>query len=229
MKKTIGFFMILGCVWLYAQAFHPYKVKSGKIMYEKLKYSIHTKMKVDSKGHMQGSRELVPYVAERTTYYWDDYGNVAFEESWQVSKFGGKPLEKPVKKYEQLWKGDKRYYHSIKVNRTSIDPWHERNACFKDEKLCEMSGWLEILYYPHFDKRGSDTIAGKSVDVYKVDEGTDLYVWKQIVLRDALYSEKKKSGKYVRSDIDSEKVATKVETDIALPHSIFNPKWVQEK
>ena len=86
---TVILFVMLS-VGINAQEFHPYKVKSGKIIYEKRKYSMHAKLHIDSHGNASGSRSNPSYVAEEVTYYWDNYGDVAYEVGYQVSKFGGK-------------------------------------------------------------------------------------------------------------------------------------------
>jgi hypothetical protein len=73
--------------------------------------------------------EQVPYVAEQVIYYWGEFGNIAFEEIYQVSAFGGKPLPEKIKIAERLWTGDHRYYFNIEENKVSDDPYYLRIKC----------------------------------------------------------------------------------------------------
>ncbi len=115
MKRTITIlFLLLSVSFAFSQEFHPYKIKSGTITYEKRKYSMHAKLHVDANGGISGSRSNPSYVEEQISYYWDNYGDLAYEVSYQTSQFGGKLLPKKIKKYEILWKGEHRYYYDVK-------------------------------------------------------------------------------------------------------------------
>jgi len=221
----VAFLMV--SVGVNAQEFHPYKVKSGKITYEKMKYSMHAKLHLDSNGNASGSRSNPSYVEEEITYYWDNYGDVAYEVAYQVSKFGGKPLPQKVKKYERLWKGNHRYYYDVKKNKVSDDSYHTRHACLKAGKLYEASGCLAVMY-PKASVIAKESVAGKMVKHYKESESWDFYAWNGIILRDVNYSTKKKNGKYKRFEPNREKVAVKVEADIKIDPSVFMPNWLKK-
>jgi hypothetical protein len=214
--------LMLVCVGSNAQEFHPYKVKSGKITFEKRKYSMHAKLHIDSDGKISGSRSNPSYVEEEITYYWDNYGDVAYEVAYQVSKFGGKPLPKKVKKYERLWKGDHRYYYNVKKKEVSDDTYHTRIACLEAGK----TEWLKVMY-PKASVVAKESIAGKMVKHYKNRETHDFYAWEGIILRDVSYSTKKKKGKYKRFEPDREKIAIKIDTVTKVDTSVFTPEWLK--
>ena len=221
------FLFIMMTLAINAQEFHPYKVKSGKITFEKRKYSMQAKLHMDSNGNVSGSRTNPSYVEEEVTFYWDNYGDVAYEVAYQVSKFAGKPLPKKVKKYERLWKGDHRYYYDVKKKKVSDDPYYTRKACLKAGKLYEVAGWLKVMY-PKASVVGEESIAGKIVKHYKNSEMHDFYAWNGIILRDVSYSTKKKNGKYKRFEPDREKIAVKVEAESKVDASVFNPVWLKK-
>ena len=208
-----------------AQEFHPYKIKSGKITYEKRKYSMHAKLHMYSDGTVSGSRSNPSYVEEEITYYWDNYGDVAFEVAYQVSKFGGKLLPKKVKKYERLWKGEHRYYYDVKKNKVSDDPYYARISCLKAGKLYEVSGCLAVMY-PKAKVVAKESVSGQMVQHYKESESWDFYEWNGLILRDVSYSTKKKNGKYRRFEPENEKISVKIEADSRVDASVFNPKWL---
>lgn len=209
-----------------AQEFHPYKVKSGKIMFEQKKYSMHTKLHIDSNGNASGSRSNPSYVEEEVIYYWDNYGDVAYEVAYQVSKFGGEPLPKKVKKYERLWKGEHRYYYDVKKKKVSADPYRTKHKCLKAGKLYKDSGWLAVMY-PNSSMIIEESVSGKMAKHYKESESWDFYEWNGIILRYVSYSTKKKNGKYKRFEPNRERVAVKVEADTKVDASIFNPLWLK--
>ena len=88
MKKTFFIFFFLIYAFSYTQEYKPYKLKSGKIEYELRKYKTHSHYTSEN-GEKSKWKESVPYVAEIIVYYWDDYGDKAFEESWEVADFAG--------------------------------------------------------------------------------------------------------------------------------------------
>lgn len=211
-------------LFAWAEVFHPYAIKSGKIMYEKRKYSMHSELHIDSHDRVTGKRTTPSYVEEEVTFYWDNYGDVAYEVAYQVSKFGGKPLAEKVKKYERLWKGDHRYYYDVKKKKVSDDPYYTRKACLKAGK----TEWLKVMY-PKAAVVAEESIAGKMVKHYKESEMHDFYAWEGIILRDVSYSTKKKNGKYKRFEPDRERIAVKVEADSNVDASVFNPDWLKNR
>lgn len=217
-------FLLMVSIGINAQEFHPYKVKSGKIIFEKKKYSMYTRLHIDSNGNASGSRSNPSYVEEEVIYYWDNYGDIAYEVGYQVSKFGGELLPKKVKKYERLWKGEHRYYYDVKKKKVYDDPYYTRNKCFR--KGYQVNGWLKTMY-PHASLVVKESVAGKMVNHYKESEYWDFYEWNEIILRNVSYSTKKKNGKYKRFEPKSERVAVKVEADIKVDASVFNPKWLK--
>ena len=109
MKKLFLFLILSFVISVNAQDFKPYKVESGKITYKNLKYSTHSGYS-NKNGVEKSYSKQVPYVAEQIIYYWDEFGDIAFEEIYQVSKFGGKLLTEKVKIAERLWVDEHRYY-----------------------------------------------------------------------------------------------------------------------
>ncbi|NOQ91888.1 MAG: hypothetical protein GQ552_04135, partial [Flavobacteriaceae bacterium] len=126
-KFPLFYFLLLGIV-INAQQFKPYKIKSGKIEYEKLRYSTKTGFKSEN-GVETGYKKLVPYVSEQIIYYWDAYGDIAFEEIYKVSAFGGKLLPEKIKIAERLWVNEHRYYYDVEKNVVHDDPYHKRIKC----------------------------------------------------------------------------------------------------
>ncbi|BAF72950.1 hypothetical protein [Sulfurovum sp. NBC37-1] len=221
MFRLILLFMIFPFLLL-AEAFHPYAVKSGKITYEKRKYSIHSTLKIDANGQIQGKRTTPYYVEEKVEYYWSDYGNLVYERSFLLSWFGGKKLEKPILKYETLWKGDKRHYYNAKKHKVLVNPYYMRIECLKAGKLFERSGWVKVLY-PTATIKDQVNVEGEMTDHYFIDAFEDVYLWKGIVLREMDYST---SPKGERMDPDREKVAVTIDEKNTMDTSIFSPKWV---
>jgi len=215
-------------VGINAQEFRPYKVKSGKIVFEKRRYYMHSTTHIDANNKVTGSRSNPSYVEDEIIYYWDNYGDIAFEVAYQVSKFGGKPLPKKVKKYERLWKGNHRYYYNVKKKRLSDDPYYTRKECLKAGRLYELAGWLSVMY-PKAKFLAKESVAGKMVKHYKESENFDFYVWKGLLLREVNYSTKYKNGKEVRFEPETEKVAVKIDTESKVNPTIFTPTWLNPK
>lgn len=219
--------VLLFCIFpllLWADSFHPYAVKSGKITYEKRKYSIHTSLHIDANNHVEGARTTPYYVEEKVEYYWNDYGNVAFERSFLVSQFGGEKLTKPLLKYEMLWKEDKRYYYNAKKDKVSVDPYYMRIECLKAGRFFEVSGWVKVLY-PVATLKGKVEVAGKMAKHYVIDAYEDLYLWQGIVLRQMDYST---SPKGERMDPDREKIAVSIEVNNTIDDTTFAPQWLEK-
>lgn len=186
-----------------SQVYTPYSVKSGKIVYHSIRYSM--KVSFSSiNGKESSSRSLIPYLSEERIYYWDNFGDKAFEEIWQVSKFGGKPLDKKVKIAQRLWLGDKRYYYDNK--KVTIDPWHSKLSSKK-----EKYGTYQSV----------KNVAGKKSKLYRESAYTDKYIWQGLSLRNVNFSTSK--GK--RSEIHTETKAIEVQI-IPIDAKLFHPKWL---
>ncbi len=220
--------LLISTGMLLATAFHPYGVKSGKIIFEKRRYSMHTTLHIDTHDNVQGSRSNPYYVEEEIVYYWDDYGDVAFEEAYRVANFGGKPLPKKIKEYEKLWKGTHRYYYNVKKHRLSDDPYYIRKACLDAEKFYQLAGWFGVIY-PQAAKLNSETVAGKMATHYRESAYSDYYIYEGLVLREVDYATKQKEGKEVRFEPETERIAVKVEENITVDPVRFHPKWLKEQ
>ncbi|MFK5877892.1 MAG: hypothetical protein QM478_00195 [Flavobacteriaceae bacterium] len=221
--KKIGVLLMVVCSnLLQGQDFKPYQVKSGKIKYEKLKYSTHVVYKFVN-GVESGFSEQVPYVSEKVTYYWDDFGDIAFEETFQVSKFGGELLENPIKVSERLWIGEKRYYKDFKINKIYDDPFHLRLKCKENFQYYQIKGsWIETLYMGS-EKLGTKMLLEKEATYYRIDNYHDIYAWKGLVLKDESFSTSGSNGP--RSTIQTAKVAVVIDIDPKIDSNIFAPKW----
>ncbi len=226
--RRIAFILLVGTGVLLATAFHPYGVKSGKITFEKRRYGIHTTLHIDANTNVQGSRSNPYYVEEEIVYYWDNYGDIAFEEAYRVADFGGKPLPKKVKKYEKLWKGAHRYYYNVKKHRLSDDPYYIRKACLEAEKFYQLAGWFGVIY-PQAVMLNSETVATKMTRHYRESAYSDYYLYNGIVLREVNYATKQKNGKEVRFEPETERIAIKVEENVSVDPERFHPKWLKEK
>ncbi len=223
-KFSLFYFLLLGIV-INAQQFKPYKVKSGKIEYENLKYSLHTGFKSEN-GVETSYKKLVPYVSEQIIYYWDAYGDIAFEEIYKVSAFGGKLLPEKIKTAERLWIDEHRYYYDIEKNKIYDDPYHKRIKCKENFQYYQIKdSWIETIYMGA-EKIGTKNLLGKKATYYKVSNSHDLYAWKGLVLKDESYATNRKGDK--RYDIDRAKIAIKIDTDTKIDKNIFNQKWLEK-
>ena len=226
MKNFILFLLLIATVVIQAQEFKPYKVESGKITYEKLKYSTHSVYKYVN-GVETGFSEQVPYVAEQVIYYWDEFGDVAFEETYQVSKFGGKLLPEKVKTSERLWIGEHRYYFNLEKNKVSDDPYYLRIKCKENFQYYQIKdSWIETLYMGT-EKSGTKQLLGKETDYYRIDNYHDLYAWKGLVLKDESFSTSGSNGP--RSGINRAKVAVEIDTLSIIDNKLFNPIWLKRE
>ncbi len=216
-SKQIIFILTLILVQnLLAQEFKPYKVKSGKIEYELRKYTTHSHFS-DNNREKSKWKEGVPYVAEIINYYWDDYGDVAFEESWEVAKFGGDPIPKK-KKYEILWIDDHQYYYNFEENRLRDNPNTIRMDCRKRFQFYQVTGsWVETVY--NTMKNGTSKILGKEAVYYKVNDAYDIYTWNGLVLKEETFATTKE-GK--RSRAERTRIATLIETDLEFDNMMFD-------
>lgn len=206
-----------------AQEFHPYGVKSGKITYEIRRFITRSGMKTEPDGKMISKEERIPYVSEVRTYYWDDYGNVARLVAYKVSGSFGKPLPQKQKLFEQLWKGNHRYYYN--GEKVEDDPNHMRIECLADKKLFNTVGWFKLTY-PKAEKVGTDTLAGKICEVFRTDVFSDVALWKNLVLRDVSYYTNPKGE---RKGLEQIKIATKVTLPLQEKPGFFEPEWLKNK
>ena len=226
MKIKLLFLSLIVTVVVHAQDFKPYKVKSGKITYEKLKYSTHSGYS-NKNGIETSYSKQVPYVAEQVIYYWDEFGDTAFEETYQVSKFGGKLLPEKVKIEERLWADEHRYYFSFKENKVSDDAYHLRIKCRENFQYYQViDSWIETLYMGT-EKSGSKEILGKQADYYNISKYHDIYAWKGLVLKVEDFSTRGSNGP--RNTIERAKIAVEIDTISALNKEIFNPIWLKRE
>ncbi len=224
--KTIVVLLIFVCgTLLQAQDFKPYKVKSGKIIYEKLKYSTHSGFS-SIKGVETSYSKQVPYVAEQVIYYWDEYGDIAFEETYKVSAFGGKLLPEKIKISECLWVNERRYYFNIERNKVSDDPYHLRIKCKEYFQYYQIKdSWIETIYMGA-EALEQKELLGKKASYYRIDNYHDIYAWKGLVLKDESFFTSGLSGP--RSGIDRAKVAVEIFVNYKIDKNLFNPIWLKE-
>ena len=226
MKKIIQYCVLVLAVSTYAQDFKPYKVKSGKIVYEKLKYSTRSVYKYEN-GVETGSSEQIPYVAEQVIYYWDEFGDIAFEEVYQVSKFGGKPLPEKVKIAERLWIDEHRYYYNFEENKVSDDPYHLRIKCKQNFQYYQIKdSWIETLYMGAESSEEKEVL-GKKASYYRIDNYHDIYAWKGLVLKDESFSTRGSNGP--RNTIERAKIAMEIDTTSVINQEIFKPIWLKRE
>lgn len=222
MKFHMLFLSIISTLTLQAQEFKPYKIKSGKITYEKLKYSTVSGYS-NKNGVETGYSKQVPYIAEQQIYYWDEFGDVAFQETYQISKFGGKLLPKKVKISEQLWVDEDRYYFNFEENKVSKDPYHLRIKCKQHFQYYQITdSWIETLYMGT-EKSGTIEIVGKQANYYNIDTYQDLYAWKGLVLKDESFATTPKGE---RLHLDRARLAVEIDTTFSVNKDMFNPIWL---
>jgi len=225
LKKTAILFILVSSSLLQAQDFKPYKVKSGKIVYEKIKYKMHVGFKYEN-GVETSFSEQIPYVEKYIIYYWDNFGDIAFEETFQVSEFGGKPLPEKIKISERLWIGDHRYYFNIEKNKVSDDPYYVRIKCKENFQYYHIKdSWVETLYMG-VEKNGTYKLLGKEANYYHIDNYHDLYVWKGLILKDESFSTKGSNG--ARNTIERAKIALEINTNYKINKNLFSPIWLKE-
>jgi len=215
--------LLTGMTLLQAEEFHPYQVKSGKIVFVKRKYMTKTHLHIDTNNHVTGQKLRSYFITDEIDYYWDAYGDLAYEVDYKLTDAFGKKLPKKIKYYEKLWKGNSKYFYKVKTGKVSKDPWHVKQECLSNGNFCKLSGWLKVLY-PKLEKRGEVGVTGKKTVRYRIDSFSDLLVWKGIVLDDISYSTTPK-GK--RIEKESERKAIKVMTGKLIP-STFDPKWMKK-
>jgi hypothetical protein len=225
MRKIIQYCFLVIAVSIQAQNFKPYKIQSGKIVYNKLRYSTRSIFKYEN-GVETGFSERIPYIAEQVIYYWDEFGDIALEEIYQVSKFGGKPLPKKIKIAERLWVDEHRYYYNIKENKVTDDPYHLRIKCKKNFQYYQIkNSWIETQYMGA-EKSGTKNILGKETDYYKIDKFQDLYAWKGLILKNEDFATTKKGERLYP---ERTKIAVEIDTLFKIKKKLFNPIWLKRE
>ena len=91
-----------------------------------------------------------------------------------------------------------------------------------------MAGWFKVLY-PQAQELGKESVAGKMATRYSESAYNDYYLHKGIVVREMNYTTKRKNGKEVRFEPETERIAVKVEEAVKPNPSIFKPEWLKEK
>lgn len=226
MKKLLNFIFFSVIISTYAQDFKPYKVKSGKIIYEKLRYSTVSGYKWEN-GNETGYSKQVPYVAEQVVYYWDEFGDISFEEIYQVSKFGGELLPEKVKISERLWLAEHRYHFNIIENTVSDDPYRLRIKCRTNFQYYQvLDSWIKVEY-TGAESLSTKVILGKVTDYYRIDNYQDIYSWKGLILKTEDFSTRGSNG--TRNTIERAKVAVKIDTTSAINRELLNPIWLKRE
>lgn len=226
MKLFVQLILLIYTISAQTQDFKPFKVKSGKIIYEKWNYSTVSRFS-SVNGVESAYSKHVPYTAEQVNYYWDEFGDVAFEEVFQVSEFGGKPLPEKVKIFERLWIDDHRYYFDVEENKISDDPYYLRIKCREIFQYYQIIGsWIKTQYMG-VEASGKKEISGEEADYYKIDDSTDLYAWKELVLKqDEFYTNRAGNE---RRGIYKTKIAVEIDTTSKINDSLFNPVWLKRE
>ena len=225
MKKILQLCFLSITISSFSQVFKPYQVKSGKIEYQKLKYLTVSTYKWE-KGVETGGVKQVPYVAEQVIYYWDEFGDIAFEEIYKVSKFGGELLSKKVKIAERLWLDEHRYYFNVEENKISVNPFHIRIKCKENFQYYQIKGsWVKTLYMGTEKSRTSE-ILEKQADYYRIDKYQDLFVWKRLVLKNESFSTTIKGERLYP---DRTKIAVGIDTTSIINQALFDPIWLKRE
>ncbi len=201
-----------------AQEYHPYKIKSGKIEYELRKYKTHVHHSVND-GKESRWNEEVPYVAEIILFYWDDYGDKTFEESWKVADFSGSPIQE-IKKYETLTSGGQKYKYNYQENNLRVYPDNIQQECMDRLNFYQVTGsWVQAAYGGM--KKGTVKILDKEAIYYTASDALDIYTWKGIPLKEETFSV---SGNRKRLKIKSTRIATGMEINIVFDALMFDPE-----
>lgn len=222
MKKIIHYCFLVIVVSIQAQDFKPYKIQSGKIVYDKLRYSTHSVFKYEN-GVETSFSEQIPYLAEEVIYYWGNFGDVAFEETYRVSTFGGQPLPEKIKISERFWIDEHRFYFDVEKSKLSDDPYYLRIKCRENFQYYQIMGsWIKTQYMGT-EASGTATILGKEATYYKIDTSTDLFSWKELILKQEDFVTTP-TGK--RLYPDRTKIAVKIDTISKINDTIFKPAWL---
>jgi hypothetical protein len=222
MKKTFFIFFLLTFLFSYAQEYKPYKLKSGKIEYELRKYKTHSHYTNDN-GVKSQWKESVPYVAGIIVYYWDEYGDEAFEEYWEVADFAGNPVTE-TKEYEMLWKDGHHYYYNFKEGRYRDDPDNIRAECLERFQFYQITGsWVEAAYGGV--KKGNTRVLGREAVHYEANDAMDIYTWKGLPLKTETF-ETTREGKRLKTE--STRIATDIVTGLVFDRMMFDPVRMEQ-
>lgn len=224
---VLSLVIISSSVFAKEQPVKKFKAKSGKVVIERLRYSTKMSYKKLADGTEESVREQIPYVEEVSEFTFDDYGAIAYEVTYQVSKFGGKPLDEKVKLYEKLWKGNRMYIYNVKDMAQSYDNNYDIQTCLENKEQCKKYG-LFGAEHPSLKPIGKEVVAGQKADLYHESEDTDFTVWNGIVVKMMNYSVRKVNGKYTRSEISSARIAKVIDAKAKIDKNIFKPEWLQE-
>jgi len=221
-KKICTVLFLITALAVNGQAFRRYEVKSGKIVYQVIRFVLHSEIHTDSNGKLIAKSEQVPYVAEIRDYYWDDYGNIYRDVIYKVSDMGGKPLPQKKKVIERLWLAGRMYY--LKNGKVSFDSYHLREECMNNAPLFQKVGWFKVLH-PGAKIIGKEKVAGKRGTRYYVDEFSEYVLWKGLVLSDISYFT---NSKEQRKGMENKKTAVKIQIPFKTPEGFYHPKWLQQ-
>ncbi len=223
MKKLFFFLSIIISFSAFSQEYRPYKIKSGKIKYQVIRYKTHSKEWTGKQGGFQVKSEQIPFVSETIDYYWDDYGNRARAIAYKVADLNGNKLSAPVKDYEELWIGKKHLFYQN--NNVIIDSAQTRIACLNQPEKLKKYGWFKLMH-PSAEKIGYDTIIGEPAVVFRTDKFSDHSLWKGVILQDVSYYA---DGKGVRTGINLKKRAVELNSLPKDEKDIFTPVWYQKE
>ncbi len=221
MKKITIISLIMFSISVYAQKVKQYEIKSGKIVYQHLKYYQTTKTITDSDGNTTNKRIDTFYVEKEVNYYWDNYGDVWLEEAFKVSEFGGKALPEKIKTHESLYKDGHRYYYKFDEYNFADDFIGNRGKWRKNPDLVKKEGWYKVSN-PDAKVTGKEKICGKEATIYD----KEAWVWKGLILKDVSYYTTPKGE---IKGIARIKEAIKVEGDVKFDKDKFNPTWLQQE
>lgn len=205
----------------HAQDYHPYQVKSGKIEYELRKYKTLYHHSIND-GKERTWNEEKPYVAEIIVFYWDEFGDKTFEESWEVADYSGSRIPEN-KKYEILTSGGKKYYYNYHTNEYKVLPDNIRQECMKRLNFYKVTGsWVQAAYGGM--KKGTERILGKETNYYQADKALDIYTWKGVPLKEETF---KISSEGKRLSKGSTRIATFLKTGLGFDELVFDPERMQ--
>lgn len=223
MKKLFLFLSMLISFPAFSQEYRLYRIKSGKIKYQIIRYNTHSKECVDKQGNFQVKSEKIPFVSETIDYYWDDYGNIARAIAYKVADLKGNKLSVPVKDYEELWIGRKHLFYQN--NNVIIDSAKTRITCLNHPEKLKQYGWFKLVH-PSAEEIGYDTILGEHAVVYRTDKFSDYSLWKGIIMQDVSYYA---DGKGSRTGINIKKRAVEINSLPKDKKDTFTPVWYQKE
>ena len=221
MKKHLFISFMLLCAATFAQDYKPYKIKSGKIEYEIWRYKTSSHYS-NHNGQKKKWKEAVPYAAEIIEFYWDDFGDKTFEQSWIVADPQGREVPK-TPDYEMLTTNGKRYYFNYQENTYREDPDYVRKECMERANFYQLTGsWVKTVYGGY--AKGEQSVLGKKCSNYQANEVLDLCVWEGVPLKEMTYKTDR-DGK--RQFKETTKIAVSVQTGEIFDPMMFEPRRLQ--